>query len=152
LLLGFCYYSSHAILGRGFRNGNYLIDFYSWFGGGPQSGHVGSWRLLFSLQFFISNSPWGYFAIVIGFFALPVFATFFALRVKNLLLAAAYTWLALLLAPLAGEVVFVQLASLAQAGPNLMLMYAGIATGNAAGVWLVVRALHGRLARRAYAF
>ena len=39
------------------------------------------------------------FVTALGFFTLPVFATYFALRVKNLIVAAALTWLALFLCP-----------------------------------------------------
>ena len=35
------------------------------------------------------------FSLVCGFFTLPVFATYFALRVKNLIVAAVLTWIAL---------------------------------------------------------
>ena len=37
--------------------------------------------------------------LIAGYIALPAFATCFALRVKNLLVAAALTWAALLLCP-----------------------------------------------------
>ena len=37
------------------------------------------------------------FILACGFFALPVFATYFALRVRNLIVAAVLTWIALLL-------------------------------------------------------
>ena len=38
---------------------------------------------------------WGASLLACGFFALPVFATYFALRVKNLIAAAVLTWVAL---------------------------------------------------------
>jgi ABC-type Na+ efflux pump permease subunit len=48
----------------------------------------------------ISRTNWheftqGLFVIACGFLALPIFATYFALRVKNLIVAAVLTWIAL---------------------------------------------------------
>lgn len=47
----------------------------------------------------LSSPEFQIFVTAIGFLTLPVFATYFALRVKNLFVAAALTWLALLLCP-----------------------------------------------------
>jgi ABC-type transport system involved in multi-copper enzyme maturation permease subunit len=45
----------------------------------------------------IDDSAFHVFVVAVGFLTLPVFATYFALRVKNLIVAAALTWLALFL-------------------------------------------------------
>jgi ABC-type transport system involved in multi-copper enzyme maturation permease subunit len=91
------------------------------------------------------------FVIAIGFFTLPVFATYFALRVKNLFVAAALTWLALLLCP---YFAFTMLGSIlsfniplgpAEVGVIIFLM-------NLAFALLACFLLRHSLSRRLYAF
>jgi ABC-type transport system involved in multi-copper enzyme maturation permease subunit len=53
---------------------------------------------------FFFEGVYGPFILACAFFALPVFATYFALRVKNLIVAAVLTWIALCVpAAFAGE-------------------------------------------------
>ncbi|MGA2750374.1 MAG: ABC transporter permease [Verrucomicrobiota bacterium] len=149
LLLAGCYYTTQTYLGMG----SHWNNFKSWFGYRPPNMGYVSVRLWW-MRTLIFDTPARDWAIIIGFLTLPIFATFFALRVKNLVLATVYTWLTLLLAPIAGVTAFWVLVIPAYGEPAQLIqaVIAGIVLGNAAFVWLTVRALRRSLARRIYSF
>ena len=102
------------------------------------------------------NAPHGSFrtdefVLMAGFFALPVFATYFALRVKNLVGAAVLTWVALCLPVLFGEAL-AQLFEVGEEWAALALVVSLILLCNAAFALLVCFLLRHSLSRRIYAF
>jgi ABC-type transport system involved in multi-copper enzyme maturation permease subunit len=125
----------------------------------------GNLRYYLPGQYAILNDPFGDwnvrriylfgvrdFAVSIGFFTLPVFATLSALRVKNMVLAAAYTWLMLAMAPVAGALGLTVAAYLSGVESGLAPVFLGVLAGNAIGVLVSLRALRRGLARRDYSF
>jgi hypothetical protein len=90
--------------------------------------------------------------MIVGFFTLPVFATFSALRVKNMVLATAYTWVMLALAPVMSVLGLALAARLSGAKPALAPLFLGTLAGNAICVLVILRALRRGLARRNYSF
>jgi hypothetical protein len=88
------------------------------------------------------------FVLACGFFVLPVFATYFALRVKNLLAGAALTWIALLLPPAFACAT----ASLFTQNVPLGVILSLIFLANASFAMLVCFLLRHSLSRRIYAF
>ncbi len=94
------------------------------------------------------------FAVVAAFFNLPVFATYFALRVKNLIVAGVLTWIALLIAPYIGlglVAIPCRLFSVDYQSSNIFI-FMGIFLGNAAFAALVCFLLRHSLSRRIYSF
>jgi len=90
------------------------------------------------------------FILACGFFTLPVFATYFALRVKNLIAAAVLTWVALFLplmmAPWAAIVsTESEMADVIWTLPAIFLSYLVFAL-------LAVSLLRHSLSRRIYSF
>ena len=86
--------------------------------------------------------------VVCGFFALPFFATYFALRVKHLVAAALLTWAALCVPVCfaASALQFVPVNAASGLLPPILLVF------EALFVWLACRLLQHSLARRIYAF
>ena len=131
---------------------------------------AGCWAYCRYFVSILNNYNWGPnnteispldFAFFLGFFALPVYATWFALRFKNIILAAAGAWVALVGAPVCGVVTFVLAALLLGMGPGPVLLgmgpgqswiYLGILAGNIVFVLIAVRSLRRSLARRVYSF
>ncbi|HEY3860697.1 MAG TPA: ABC transporter permease subunit [Verrucomicrobiae bacterium] len=89
--------------------------------------------------------------IIAIYLTLPVFATFCALHVRNLFLAAALTWMALLAAPFAG-IMFIGMFAvrLAAVGPPSLCL--AILVGNLFSAGLVLEYLNRNLQKRNYAF
>jgi ABC-type Na+ efflux pump permease subunit len=83
--------------------------------------------------------------IVAIYLTLPIFATACALRFKNLFLASALTWLALLAPPSAGLILFVPLVE----APAACL---AIVAGNIFSAGLALMLLRQNLLRRSYSF
>jgi ABC-type Na+ efflux pump permease subunit len=93
--------------------------------------------------------------IVIGwsFLVLPVFATYFALRVKNLIVGAALTWFALMASFMFGSLFFGALPFRVFDSPDsLPAMLIGTFIGNAAFALLTCFLLRHSLYRRNYSF
>jgi ABC-type transport system involved in multi-copper enzyme maturation permease subunit len=72
--------------------GGMIWDFLTW----PLPHEKSDWIYNESLA---QNTTLKIFIIASGFLTLPVYATYFALRVKNLIVAAGLTWITLLLCP-----------------------------------------------------
>lgn len=89
--------------------------------------------------------------LLCGFLALPVFATYFALRVKNLIVASVLTWIALSL-----PVILVQeVASLVETSERELSassLAVGLIITYAISIWLACFLLRHSLSRRLYAF
>ncbi|HUD45223.1 MAG TPA: ABC transporter permease subunit [Candidatus Baltobacteraceae bacterium] len=126
---------------------------------------LGNLRYYLPGQYAILNGPFGgwdarrtglsavrNFSMIVGFFTLPVFATFSALRVKNMVLATAYTWVMLALAPVMSVLGLALAARLSGAKPALAPLFLGTLAGNAICVLVILRALRRGLARRNYSF
>ncbi len=147
LLLWTCYHVLRLID----PNWNYAAQNYN-----GLTAFAGRYGMEYCLDFLMANSPLREFAVIVGFFALPVYATLSALRVRNIVLAALYTWLALLVAPLAGaglvQVVAGYDPQIADVAPDLGWFCLGVLAGHAALVVLAFWDLRQRLARRDYAF
>jgi len=92
------------------------------------------------------------FVVIMAFLILPVLATYFALRVRNLIAAAALTWIAL---PLCLVFAFVGLA-LAEGGfpssPDPAGAYTAVAVANLSFAMLTCFLLRHSLSRRIYSF
>ncbi|MGD1083217.1 MAG: ABC transporter permease subunit [Verrucomicrobiota bacterium] len=100
----------------------------------------------------IDNAAFQIFVAAAGFFTLPVFATCFALRRKNLIVAAALTWLAVLFCPFFAFMVLGLIwgpfnGHLPPAAP-----YLGVLLSNLAFALLACRYLRRSLSRRIYSF
>jgi hypothetical protein len=85
--------------------------------------------------------------LVCGFLALPVLATYFALRVKNLLVAAVFTWAGLWIAALFA----LTAAELVRATGLASFTLLSFASNGAFALLAGVRLRHS-LSRRLYAF
>jgi ABC-type transport system involved in cytochrome c biogenesis permease component len=102
------------------------------------------------------------FAVIIGFFALPFYATLAALRFRNIVLAAACTWLLFLAAPLVGGLFAMAVVNLFEAAdaipayygfePGPGWFYPGVIVGHAVFVTLAFRNLRRGLSQRDYSF
>ena len=99
-----------------------------------------------------NNPAFQIFVTALGFFTLPVFATYFALRVKNLILAAALTWLALFLCPYFAFSALAFLASTFQSGLPQASLYAAVFLSSLAFALLACFLLRHSLSRRIYSF
>jgi len=121
------------------------------------------WRLLtwmlpnqrgpmsFYEHYLVGNTGLKIFIAAIGFLTLPIFATYFAMRVKNLIVAAALTWAALLLCPtfaFQAHALFVD----SMAGENVELLYAEVLWSNFVFAMLACFLLSHSLSRRIYSF
>jgi hypothetical protein len=82
------------------------------------------------------------------YLTLPIFATAGALRIKNLFLASALTWLALLLPPSAGLILFLPLED----APTIGFGIFAVVTGNIFSAGLVLWLLRQNLRRRSYSY
>jgi hypothetical protein len=100
----------------------------------------------------LSDSKLKGFTVALGFLALPVFATYFALRVKNLVVGAALTWLALLLCPLFAFLALGTLAILFDPALPSWSLYAALLLANLAFALLACFLLRHSLSRRIYSF
>jgi ABC-type Na+ efflux pump permease subunit len=87
-----------------------------------------------------------------GFLALPVFATYFALRVKNLIVGGVLTWLALFLAPAMGIGLLNEILWHLGAELSVRMVLVGALMGNGAFALLTCFLLRHSLSRRIYAF
>jgi hypothetical protein len=99
-----------------------------------------------------SSSALKIFVAALGFLNLPVFATYFALRVKNLIVAAVLTWLALLLCPYFAfslHAFFAALLNQSTAGDS---PYLDVLLSNAGFAYLACFLLWHSLSRRIYSF
>jgi hypothetical protein len=96
-----------------------------------------------------------YVAITMGFLNLPVFATYFALRVKNMVAAGILTAITVYLAPVFGVLVFIggiqMIAGLHVTSSNIWIAV-GFVLGNVFFAAIVVFLLHHSLSRRIYSF
>ncbi len=92
------------------------------------------------------------FVTAIGFLTLPVFATYFALRVKNIIVAAVLTWLALFLCPFFAFSVLGFLSGFFGVRLTPASLYAGVFLANAAFALLACFLLRHSLSRRIYSF
>ena len=92
------------------------------------------------------------FVIAIGFLTLPVFATYFALRVKNLIVAAALTWLALFLCPYFAFTALAFLAGSFHTDLPQASLYAAVFLSDLAFALLACFLLRHSLSRRIYSF
>jgi ABC-type transport system involved in multi-copper enzyme maturation permease subunit len=91
------------------------------------------------------------FPIITSFMALPVFATYFALRVKNLIVAALLTWAALLVSWYLGrQIIDLMAHSIGMLDPPLTVMV--IPLCNAALALAACFLLRHSLSRRIYSF
>ena len=90
--------------------------------------------------------------IACGFFTLPVFATCFALRFKNLIVAAALTWAALLLCPFSAFCALSCLHALFHVPPFLASLFLAVFAANFASALLACSFVHRSLSRRIYSF
>jgi ABC-type Na+ efflux pump permease subunit len=109
----------------------------------PVSIYFGRWLGTSSLYW--SDAAW---ALFVAYFTLPVFATFCALRVRNIALATACTWLMLALAAVGGVLLLMILGPLVR--DREMRVDIGILIGNAALVWFTIKALRNSLTERIY--
>jgi len=109
----------------------------------PVSIYLGRW--LGSSSLYWSDGAW---ALFVAYFTLPVFATFCALRVRNIALATACTWLMLALAAAGGVLLLMILGPLVR--DREMRVDIGILLGNAALVWVTIKALRRSLTERMY--
>jgi ABC-type transport system involved in multi-copper enzyme maturation permease subunit len=107
----------------------------------PVSINLGPW--LGYTKLYWSDATW---ALFIAYFTLPIFATFCALRVRNVALATACTWLMLLAAAVGGVLALMILGP--QARGSGMLVDWGVLLGNAALVWFTIKALRHSLTER----
>jgi ABC-type Na+ efflux pump permease subunit len=117
-------------------------------------GHdVSAWGQIHSRPLDALSSPdFQVFVIAVGFLTLPVFATYFALRVKNLWAAAALTWLALLLCPYFAFTLMGAASILGNVTLGTPIMYQVILLTNLAFALLACYLLHHSLSRRIYSF
>lgn len=81
--------------------------------------------------------------LLAAYFTLPIFATFCALRLRNIVVATACTWLLILAGPIFGVSLLAFLTLPAGASPSLV--YSGIALGNLVFVWFTFVALRDNL-------
>ncbi|MDB6056623.1 MAG: hypothetical protein JWO95_467 [Verrucomicrobiales bacterium] len=96
-----------------------------------------------------------YFAIALGFLNLPVFATYFALRVRNMVVAGILTTITVYLAPVFGALIFTEVLSQitgVRAHGNMLFTAIGLFLGNILFAGLAVFLLHHSLSRRIYSF
>ena len=91
------------------------------------------------------------FVTAIGFLTLPVFATYFALRVKNLIVAAVLTWLALFLCPYLAFSTHAFVSNFI-GHPTEENLYAAVFLSNLAFALLACFLLSHSLSRRIYSF
>lgn len=89
---------------------------------------------------------------VFGYLSLPVFATYFALRARNLIIGAVLTWVALILAPLMGYGALDQLCWRLGINYSTTTGCMGALAGDVAFVFLVCFLLRHSLSRRIYSF
>jgi len=87
-----------------------------------------------------------------GFLALPVFATYFALRVKNLIVAAALTWVALFLCPYAAFSALASVSGLLGGYLPTEVLCLGVIMANLGFASLTFFLLNHSLSRRIYSF
>jgi ABC-type Na+ efflux pump permease subunit len=118
---------------------------------------VHPWRGLYSpaREVLDSKQLLAYFVIILGFCNLPLFATYFALRVKNMIAAGVLTTVAVYLAPVFGVMVFLGPLLFLAGGTNvkdLSFIAAAIFLGNILFAGLTVFLLHHSLSRRIYSF
>jgi ABC-type transport system involved in cytochrome c biogenesis permease component len=96
-----------------------------------------------------------YFTVALGFLNLPVFATYFALRVRNLIAAGIMTGVCVFLAPIFGLLVFIngfELVTSMNVHGSLLPVAIGFLLGNASFAAITVFLLHHSLQRRIYSF
>jgi hypothetical protein len=91
------------------------------------------------------------FVTAMGFLTLPVFATYFALRVKNLIVAAVLTWLALFLCPYFAFSAHAFVSNFIS-GLTVEDLYAGVFLSNLGFALLACFLLSHSLSRRIYSF
>jgi hypothetical protein len=101
---------------------------------------------------FVDNPGFQIFVTAIGFLTLPVFATYFALRVKNLIVAAVLTWLALFLCPYFAFTALAFRAGSFHTGVPQASLYAAVFLSNLAFALLACFLLRHSLSRRIYSF
>jgi hypothetical protein len=89
---------------------------------------------------------------VTGFLALPIFATYFALRVKNLIVAAVLAWLALFLCPYFAFTALGSISCLFNGRLSSDSLYVGVFVSNLAFALLACFLLRHSLSRRIYSF
>jgi len=113
-------------------------------------------NLVQSRFFFVSstttNPAFQTIVAAIGFLTLPVFATYFALRVKNLIVAAVLTWLALFLYPFLAFSVLASLSAIFNAQLPPASLYLAVLLSNLAFALLACFLLRHSLSRRIYSF
>jgi ABC-type Na+ efflux pump permease subunit len=102
--------------------------------------------------YLIDNPVFQIFVTAIGFLTLPVFATYLALRVKNLIVAAALTWVTLLLCPFSAFSVIAFLREFFHAQVTLASLYLGVSLAILAFALLACFLLRHSLSRRIYSF
>ena len=129
----------------------------------PESGGI-IWRLVASPISGVFTGPYlsnprlidiasvPIFVITIGFLTLPVFATYFALRVKNLIMAAVLTWLALFLCPYFAFTALAFLAGSFHTDLPQASLYAAVFLSNLTFALLACFLLRHSLSRRIYSF
>ncbi|MGA3180067.1 MAG: hypothetical protein ABSF38_06985 [Verrucomicrobiota bacterium] len=100
----------------------------------------------------MANPGFQIFVTAIGFLTLPVFATYFALRVKNLFVAAALTWLALLLCPYFAFMALGALSIFFDRPLIPSVLYEGVFLTSLAFALLACFLLRHSLSRRIYSF
>jgi ABC-type transport system involved in multi-copper enzyme maturation permease subunit len=100
----------------------------------------------------VVNPTFKLFVTTLTFLTLPVFATYFALRVKNLIVAAALTWLALFGCPFFAFSVLGLILSLLNAHLPPASLYAAAFLSNLTFALLACFLLRHSLSRRIYAF
>jgi hypothetical protein len=131
-------YSPLQEVAWGNNSDGYNLQFIRW----SLPGRLPSEHTISNLQMIVALS---------AFLSLPVFATYFALRVKNLIVAAALAWLALFLCPFFAFCAFGCFSGLLGFIPAA-LIYIGVFMTNAAFALLACFLLRHSLSRRIYSF
>lgn len=90
--------------------------------------------------------------VLTGFLTLPIFATYFALRVKNLIVAGALTWVAIILAPLMGYGAIDQLFWRLDLNMSNGSIFGAVILGDIGFALLTAFLLRHSLSRRIYSF
>jgi ABC-type transport system involved in multi-copper enzyme maturation permease subunit len=149
MMLALCYHTLNA-LDSYWRSARY------WHFRGPSYNDLRVFAERFGLDqwldYLLANGALLEFAVIAGFLTLPLYATVSALRARNVVVAAAYTWLTMLMAPLGGMAFGMAAVDASfNARPSAGWLYMGILLGHAVFVFLALFDLHRRLARRDYA-
>jgi ABC-type Na+ efflux pump permease subunit len=115
------------------------------------AGDIAGWLLSHHYDSdFFGSALTGFIVLAFGFLALPVFATYSALRVKNLIVATALTWIALIVPEVFAAETIQMFTDFDTVGPVFMVLMDFISYG--AFTLLTCFLLRHSLSRRIYAF